>query len=465
MLKDFQFLGRCSLYLKPSYFVSQELSWLFSKISAHYLEYQKIPEIATLDYEISKFDVVERILYETCIKDVLNCLYSDTDYLRKELTGFIRRAIFSETYIQTTNLYNQERHESAYELTREKIGELYGVNFEKDDILDFTNFDEFLLRAKNISKRRVPTGIPTFDKAMFGGLPRQTFTTILGVSNVGKTSFFINLAYHIIWAGYKVLYIYHEGNDDQVYGRFFSRFSKIPYEKLFDPNYKFEDKDEVYRKDYALKLLKENLHAKKMKKFRTPVEEVIDYCSIKKQEFDFDVVIDDYGQKLSLKSKYQEKRFVHQEIYQGLKSISDSLDVVSITAAQGNRDAMKRTRKNNDILRMTDISECFGIVQDADQVITISKSIQDTRDDKIVFCLDKQRDTKANLAVRYQCDWSYYNMFGPELAYEEIEVEQGEEQKLKKLVQTRIENPYEEVDPKYDSRPGGEIMDEILDIK
>ena len=69
---------------------------------------------------------------------------------------------------------------------------------------------------------------------MLGGLPRQTLTTILGGTNVGKSLMLINLTYNAMINDKKVLCRYHEGQDEQTSLRFLSRFTGIPYMKFYN---------------------------------------------------------------------------------------------------------------------------------------------------------------------------------------------------------------------------------------
>ena len=181
-------------YLKSSYFENSVLGWFFDTIVAHYNKYKTGIELVTLKNEILKFDSRDRSRYEMVFDEIQKSNYKDEDYLRLELSGWVKSRKFRLFYEDVRDLFNKNQRDNAYDLTGYAITQIQQINFNEDKIIHFDKIEDIIDKASRTTENRIPTGIPQIDDAMIGGLLKGTLTTILGSTNTGKTITLINFA-------------------------------------------------------------------------------------------------------------------------------------------------------------------------------------------------------------------------------------------------------------------------------
>lgn len=398
MILDDTFMVKCSSFLKEEYFEDKYLSWVFRTIVRYYEEYGRPITTLVLENEARKYPVDKQQPYIDSLNFILNVKNVDEQYVRRELTGFIRRNIFTETFKKAANLYNVNNNESAYEFTKEKIDELIAVDFEADNIVHWDDAIKYVEESKRLSLRAVPTGISYIDNVMNGGMTPGSLTTLIAPTNAGKSMVLVNIGYHALLAGKKIVTIHHEDDELSTVNRVISRFTGIPYNKLLCSDRMLEP-IEIQKIELIKKKLKDNWVMKFMYGSDTAVEDVRDWLKLRKKEFNFDLVIDDYGQFIRTKKKTENERFTQTIVYRTLKQIALELDVAVLTCAQGTREAQKVARKGTDYLKSTDISECFEIARISNNVITLNRSEENSKKDRLIFYLEKQRSGKVGIAV------------------------------------------------------------------
>ncbi len=419
MLKNNGFLVKCLKYFSEEHFENSVIGWVFNFIESFYRDFNKPPEICTLKNEINKFSAEDRPKYERILDKIEFSNYSDEEYFLKEATGWLRSRKFIQLHTKVADLFNNKERESAYDLTCDAIQELKETSLMEDKVIDFSRFDEVIKRQSEASKYRIPLGIPILDRAMYGGLARQGLTTLLGVTNTGKTVTLINIAYHAILNGNNVLFCYHEGADDQFATRVMCRFARVPYYKFMNATDSFTE-EEIYRIQTMKKLLAEKMVLKPFQKYGTTVDEVIGYARAKKAEFDFDILIDDYMQLLTVKRPDKEYRHNQAAVCKSLNQLAAELNIAVLTAAQGNRSALQATDIGSRLLFMTDISECFAACQTSECVITLTRSIEDANNNVVKFLLAKQREGKKGIAVECKTDIDKIIMYDQSLGMKDL---------------------------------------------
>jgi intein/homing endonuclease len=184
MLQDERFAARCVAYLEEGYF-SQELRWFFRKFKDLYTEHNSLPTRSALSNEINKQGATDASKYYAEFKKIQES-EPDENYLKKELTGFIRASLFILAYKEAAPLYNSGNREHAYEITKKHLDLISKVDFEKEKVASFGDHVSMIDLASAQAQNAIPTGIAAIDAAMNGGLFPQTWTTFLGGSNTGK---------------------------------------------------------------------------------------------------------------------------------------------------------------------------------------------------------------------------------------------------------------------------------------
>lgn len=405
MLIDETFFHKCNTALKEEFFDNKYLAWIFHTSVGYFEDYQNSPTFTMLGNEAKKHGIKDQQNYIDMINKVANAHDYDEDYIRRELTGFVRRNIFVDTYKRAANLYNSNNPDSAYKFMQDKINELIEVDFEIDDVINWDNIEEQLEEARMMNEHAVPTGIVPIDEALGGGMQRGTLTTLLAPTNAGKSMFLINVLYAAVMAGKKVIYIIHEDEEVPTILRVLSRFTAIPYNKLRISGTLLDEKD-LRAIQMAKKLLKKHVIMKFMYGSETTVEEVRDWLMMKKREFDYDLIIDDYGQFIRTRVKTEGERFTQSIVYRTFKQIALKTKTAFLSVAQGNRAAQKVAKRGVDYLRSTDLAECFEIARVSSNIITLNRSDDMTLNNELIFYLEKNKNGRVNVAVKCKSDYA-----------------------------------------------------------
>lgn len=404
MITDEVFLGKCERWLEEEFFSADKcLQWMFRTIIAYWRDYKSSPSMHILENEAMKFSVDTQPDYFKTINAVLSADEIPHSYLSRELTAFVRRNKFADIYHKAANLYNNY-NEDAYTMTQEAINELIQIDLAQDDVSLFANSEQYIKEESEAVKEAVPTGIEALDRVMHGGLPKSALSVFLSGTNSGKSMVLINLVKFAVESGRKVVFIGHEDPEGPTMLRFISCFTGIPFNKLLCAGLL------TGAEKSRVKALEEYLDRFLVCKFMygsdVTVEEVVSWLRLKKKEFDFDMVIDDYGQFIRTAKKYDQERFVQVAVHKTLKQTALELDIAMVTCAQGTRDAQKVSKKGLDFLRSTDISECFDIGRRADVVISLNRSDVQAANNELIYYLEKQRHGIRDVAVKCYTDFS-----------------------------------------------------------
>jgi replicative DNA helicase len=406
MIQDEKFFHKSVGALKAEYFDNKHLSWIFDTTVNYWNDYQKIPNFTVLGEKAKHHEIKEQQAYIDSINEVANSNGFDELYVRRELTAFVRRNIFVDTFKRAASLYNRAGGEdSAYKFMQDKINELIEVDFEVDDIVDWNEIEETIEESRLSSETAVPTGIDPIDDALGGGMMAGTLTVLLAPTNAGKSMFLVNVLYAAIRAKKKVVFIVHEDEPTPTILRVISRFTGIPYNKLrVEGNLLSElEKQKI---ELVKALLKKYAVMKFMYGSETTVEEVRDWLFMKKREFDYDLIIDDYGQFIRTRVKTEGERFTQSIVYRTLKQIGLQTSSAVLSVAQGNRMAQKVAKRGVDYLRSTDLAECFEIARTASNLITLNRSDEMIEKNELVYFLEKNKNGKVNIAVKCNTDYS-----------------------------------------------------------
>lgn len=413
MTKDESLCSKCSHYLQSDYFNNKYLSWFFSKCRDYYNQYGhegRLPSPQYLVDQIQKVIVKEEINnYAQILSKIISIPDNDKEYLIDELELFIKTSEFKKLHIKTADFYNNGEYDKAFDYTRERMNIIDEIKLRQDDYVTPQEIDEILERAQNnedveevdIMGMSFPdyNNQPTWN----GKIPKQGVTTVIAPWNTGKSTFLINSAYFAALSGKKVLFVFHEGRKSSIVLKFISRLTQIPYNALKAGLLNDEDRVKIEK---AKIVIRERIRIKEATKVGNTVEDLYVYCKTVKQEFNFDILIDDYGQKLGVKRPKNQLRHDYLHIWNTLDQMAHELYITILTAAQINRDGSKANKKGDAIIRSENISETIAPAQVSEVVLTINRSSKDRISDKWILCLDKGRDSLDGLLIEVNSSFS-----------------------------------------------------------
>lgn len=406
MLVDSDFSSKCLNYLKPEYFQNEHLAQLFLMFKRLHDRYSSAPTKSQIGNEIAVIaDPKKMLLYNELFKKITKSdSVRDYTYIKDNLEKFVKRCVSFQIHSQI------QTHQAAdpdiiFEKIEKFVESYQAISFSKVKTESFTNIEFILERSQSTATNLIPTYLPTIDNALGGGVPRGTLTVGESGTNVGKSIWLINWAYHLCKAGYKVFYVNLEGYEEQPMIRLAARALQAPYYNVRHNRLTEAQREQVLD---IKNTWGKNFQFFHNSSFNFTIEDLIPILKSKKSEFNYDVVMVDYGQILSSKKKFENLRSEQGYIHRGLANAAGEFDCAMITVAQGNREAQEKNANSTALLRMTDIAECFEINRCAAQVLTLNRSHKDQEMDYVRILLDKQRDGATNVVE--VCKTSFQRM-------------------------------------------------------
>lgn len=367
------------------------------------------------------------------------------DRMKRQLTGFIRTMKMRELVQTSYTMLTKQGVDKAYEWSKNAIGDLKDLSFEdKDNKVDFSDPISWLLKSFERDNNAISTGSADLDRALEGGFFKGEASAIMAASNTGKTTFLITLIRHCIVNHQKVLFITHEGNEDRLKRQILSAVTGLNSRELrgfllktgFDPN-DYDNKirislEEVNKKyllvcqevEQAYKLLEENLvfihHVKTSQMY---IENVVDLIKNEHEKAmhrwgrGFDIIVDDYPKKLRSKAagRNELRRIELGDIYDTFNILAAELKTHCLTALQTNRAAAKANKgivESDYYLGGEDADESYGIIQNLACVISLNRSLEDTKHNIAHYSIAKARGGPVNQTVTCRTRYDRSLLFG-----------------------------------------------------
>lgn len=229
-MTDPSFCHKAMEYVKPSFFTSKPLGWIFTQMRKYYREYEsKMSEMVLRECAIKDAG------YAVEVEAVINAPATDASFIRDQLQEFVRRNIFARSHEESQKLYNDGQHVKAYDLTCKAMDELRAVDF---NVVDrswlFEGLPARMKRrykdARDPTDGVYPTGIDSVDDIMGGGPKRGEVHLIIAPPKFGKTIWLIDKGFVATRVARKpVLYFNLEGSTRLIEDRFDSCFSTELY--------------------------------------------------------------------------------------------------------------------------------------------------------------------------------------------------------------------------------------------
>jgi len=396
MMNDTSFCEKSVGLIQAEYFKNKYYAWFFETIKRLTQEFKAAPSQMQIKNEIKRFPFDKQSVYLQIFKRIVKSESKrDYDYIKRNLEEFIRKCMRFQ--LNDILVKNQTKPSDFVDgLIKKKIEEMTSVNFSNAHCQSLTHLSTMMEESAYEMGDLIPTYMPNIDRALGGGVPKHTLTLGLSGTNVGKSIWMINWAYHLIKNGYKVFYVCLEGFEKQTMLRLASRaigasFGDVRWNKLTDI-------EMLKRKEFVGEYGK-NIQILFNSSFGFTIEDLVAIARQKKEEFPFDVMMVDYGQIMKSKEKFSDLRHEQAYIHRGLSSLSgpQECDCAMVTVAQGNRETQEKNSTGRGLIRMSDISECFEIIRCCATVVTLNRSERDVDSHTARALLDKARDGRTNV--------------------------------------------------------------------
>lgn len=270
-------------------------------------------------------------------------LKSEFDYSAGEIETFCRHAAIEKLIVYGANLLSDEKEPAS----KKKFGELeemiknaMSMGLHKDLGISYFKNPRERLQKMLENNIPIPTGWPSIDDLIGGGLNKKELLLFAANSGVGKSIFMANISVNLLELGFNVLYISLELSDVLVSKRFDAMITQVPYSDIMS------NINEVAN---LVTLKGQNmgeLTIKRMKESVTTVNDIRSYL----KEFELvngylpEVIVVDYvdllasNKNVSSENMFLKDKFVAEE----LRGMMDEFDAIGVSAVQLGRGALEK---------------------------------------------------------------------------------------------------------------------------
>lgn len=339
--------------------------------------------------------------YQDAVIDIMEVDLSDAEYITESVVKFARRSAMQHAILDAAN--EIEKGTQDYGKIEDVIREAIKVGEDISDI----GTDYFADAAERMKQyeagiegiRRVTTGLSGIDKVTRGGLGDGELGVIIAPPNRGKSFALTNIGAGAVNNGFNVAHYTLEMPEPQVAKRYDNRLLQ---------------KDVSYLKEHgsgkaltALLNIQKHLKGELMiKKYRTnecSVDTIRSHLTRLWMEKGFkpDVILVDYGDLLTPRRTYADKRFELESIYLDLRDLGDEFKCPVWTASQANRGALDKK-----VITIGDLAEAFNKANIADFMVALCQTVEEKRDNIMRWHIAKHRDGEANLTLEGDIEYA-----------------------------------------------------------
>jgi KaiC/GvpD/RAD55 family RecA-like ATPase len=442
IFKNYAFFLKCKQFVKPEFFIHPNVRWLYGKYIEFYDSMKRVPE-GVAEFRQAYISPIVDINTKKSIGTTFDmCVESSNsiglDLVSKKMTGWIKLVTFVSGMEESRRIHNSGDFIKAIGWMESKIKEINTASFDGDGTFNFQNLAETISTMAEDEKEGVHTGSPLLDELMVEqgsvyrnpqgklvptpGFRKGDITMIMGPVNSGKTTLMVTFVRHALMQGYSVLYITHEQKDTDIAKKLTMSLCGVDGRTLYNMT-----KDDVGRE-----------HLRRIEGILTNnfvyrpyniaggmyVEDVVAMINrfqeerISRTGKGFDMVVNDYPGKLqsrAMAGKRLEMRNEQTYIYDQFVQLALQHKFHVIAGVQTNREAYKTSRKGDDFIGMEGVSESFGIMQIASNVLTINRSDDNKQQNKCYIYVAKSRSSETGTYLVSEVDMGRSLMFGPSL--------------------------------------------------
>ena len=404
MAKDAKFLSYSSAHLKPSFFDTKEMSWMFSTLRDFYMNYRccitsrslkNYAKKARLNKQVEKEDIQAiKSLYDEMTSDTMK----DRTYIIDSVAEFVRHELLVEAFEKSKAAFKKESYE---EIPGIFSNALYTSSYIGNSGQFYPNVDNFKQRMMRRKAKldTIPTGIPALDCYLRdGGLGVKELGIILAPTSRGKSMFLKHIAEHNLRKGKNSLIFTLEMSEDRYLDRFDMSLAGVLATEFKDKEKHIEGVLLEKEKEFTGKL-----HIKEYGAKTATVSKLIAYTeSLKNGGFFPDFIIVDYADELASETSYSDVRHNISHVYRMLRGWAMESNLPIWTASQANRSSI--TKKTVDT---NDISEDFSKAMTADVILSLCQTNDEHDNSQMRIFVAKNRDSPAKVEATIDTNFHY----------------------------------------------------------
>jgi replicative DNA helicase len=346
--------------LKAEYFYSDDNKKIFKELSDKLIRGKQCNAVTLKDFFTDNTDGGYQ--YLKFLMTRASAIVDLKEYAQKISELWQKREIQDE-------ILNLKLNKDGDEIISRLINKLNGLRIGYD-VQKTSKIEEVIEEIdeldRNFTAKPIPTGFPTLDKMMNGGLNKKQLTILGARPSLGKTTMGQNIILNAQRRGFDSLFISLEIDKRQVLLKFLSMMAKVD-------GYKIQTK--TYDQSDAQKIIEAK---KQLKQMNLRVNDTcgLDYMKIDeivrqaKDTGNLDLVLVDYVQIInSIDARWKNKADLIKEATTHLKQIAIKYDVAVLALCQINRQGVQDGKQPS----LTDLKGSGGIEEDADVVIILHR--------------------------------------------------------------------------------------------
>lgn len=452
MLTENTFFIKCMAQIESKYFTSVLNQSIFEVCSDFYSEYNRIPSVEEVKGQFNLRNHQDFRKYHDAVDLCMTTRgQHGLDAISRNMTGWMRTVKFAASLHKTERLYNSRDFSGAIRYLEKQTAEIRNTSFESDEKVVFNDATNFFNSQSEILDDCLTIGHPVFDGLLRegakikkpdmknrnpnawtkGGLVKGDTTCILGPSNSGKTTTLTSIIIPNIIARKYVLYFTHEQKWEDIKTKLFMNVCRCTVEELRNPTPDLKKAMKLYGD-----LLSEYLvYIPWIKAGDMWVESVLNEITLQQEKLKadkgqyFDMLVDDYPGKLKSKDMKGRSNWEEQDyVYDQFVNAAMQWRTHAILPVQTNREGYKANRAGQSegrVIDQADAAGSFGIMQKADNVITLNRSPKEQAEGYMRFYISKSRTQGAQTTFVTKTEFAKSATHGPHLSYTELSASQG----------------------------------------
>jgi len=409
LCEDHHFTSVLSKYLKPQFFDSEVLGWIYESIMRHRDQYGTTPTVRVVLEQTRSLEASVRPLYTAVVERVMVADLRDEEWLRNKVMDFIKRNIFVAAYSEVRTKFNRGDTDEAYDFMMGQMDEVQSVRWavvDQEWLAEEVGDRQSMRLGMEAGADCVPTGFPWLDKILDGGLSLGELGIWIADAKGGKSTMLINLGKSAARVGWKnVWHGVFEGSRQQVAARYDASFSEELYRHVKTGDIDSKRYSALYNE---MQILRGKMVVRGFtEEWNYSVADIHSALRELKQVNNWvpDLVIIDYGDLLNgRESHYASETAKQRSAFRDMKTLANKGYAVW-TASQA-----QRPKEGDDdkpfLLKARQIADCYDKVRVADFLGSLNQTNAE-RDAKVMrLFAELYRDNEANQMTVVRADFS-----------------------------------------------------------
>lgn len=400
MMVDASFALKALQWLEPGHFTKESLGWLYSWMQWYWREYQTKPTDTALRDSMRSLSQSQAMRFGSEIELVIALgSVPDSEYVKAQLTEFIKQAIFATTHQDSAARFNAGKRTEAYDSMMRAMERINDVDFSDTDRIWL--FDELSNRqAARIRARMDPlsgrftTGIRQLDDITDGGVHLGELWVVFAYAKRCKSTWLINQGFNATRVHRKpTLHLALESTGTQIAARYDACFSGELYDRV---------KRGEIAADLYMQLQAEYLQLRKLLVIRTlndwdvsilDVQRELHY--LKSNDFVPEMMITDY-MDLGRSRDRVDSEMQHQiNFARDLKRLHNTMGIAGWSAWQAQRPKPGAHTKKH-VLTSGNVADAYAKVRIVDAFGSLNATDEEMNEGVMRAFFEGHRDSPVN---------------------------------------------------------------------